>query len=308
MRGRAGPRSASPTWPTPRTRPSPARCWTPGWLKVYHPGAGGAARARLLARASSCAAISTSTAACARRSGTSRTCRRERWRGVTRRQLAGDLKWMRDQGWSAPRRARWGAALRRASREPPGVRRPGLARRATCPLGVRRRLSLEGSDGRRCSDPPPRPRRTTDVVPRGRQIAPARSEPAWAEMLRLSREGQAPLLDPVPGIAERPCLHVAVVIPPFARGSGGHGSIFQIVRGLERMGHTCSIWMYDSLGRHWERAVGAAPAHRRGVPAARSARLQGLRRLVRSRRRGRHRLGNGLSRRCCCPTATPGPT
>ncbi len=72
-------------------------------------------------------------------------------------------------------------------------------------------------------------------------------------MLRLSREGQAALLDPVPGMAERPCLHIAVVIPPFARGSGGHGSIFQIVRGLERMGHTCSIWLHDPLGHSWER-------------------------------------------------------
>ena len=42
-----------------------------GWAKAYHPGAGRAARARLPARRTSCAATSTSTAACARRSGTS---------------------------------------------------------------------------------------------------------------------------------------------------------------------------------------------------------------------------------------------
>jgi glycosyltransferase involved in cell wall biosynthesis len=40
------------------------------------------------------------------------------------------------------------------------------------------------------------------------------------------------------------------VIPPFARGSGGHASIFQIMRGLERMGHTCSVWLFDPIGRH----------------------------------------------------------
>ena len=168
--------------------------------------------------------------------------------GVTRSQVTGDLRWMREQSWPLRRRARWAArsALHHSSRQVFA----GLGSRAgSLPAGVQRRLSLEGrvdspggaTDG--------------DVVARGRPIAPSRSQPVWAEMLRLSREGQAPLLAPVPGMAERACLHVAVVIPPFTRGSGGHGSIFQIVRGLERAGHTCSIWMYDPLGRHWERAA-----------------------------------------------------
>ena len=41
-----------------------------------------------------------------------------------------------------------------------------------------------------------------------------------------------------------------MVIPPFARGSGGHTSIFQMMLRFERMGHTCSIWVHDPLGWH----------------------------------------------------------
>jgi glycosyltransferase involved in cell wall biosynthesis len=116
------------------------------------------------------------------------------------------------------------------------------------PVGVQRRLSLEGRDGA-----PVAPASDASPVPRGRAINPSREVPTWNEILRLSREGPAPLLEAVPGGAERPCLHIAIVIPPFARGSGGHGSIFQIVRGLERMGHTCSIWLHDPLGQSYER-------------------------------------------------------
>ena len=172
--------------------------------------------------------------------------------GVTRRQVAGDLRWMRDRGWPAQRRAQWAArsALHHSSRQVFA----GLGSRSgRLPAAVQRRLSLERREGAAPLEPGPPPTPKADVVARGRPIGPARSQPVWSEMLRLSREGQAPLLDAVAGTAERPCLHVAVVIPPFSRGSGGHGSIFQIVRGLERMGHTCSIWMHDPLGRHWER-------------------------------------------------------
>jgi glycosyltransferase involved in cell wall biosynthesis len=57
-------------------------------------------------------------------------------------------------------------------------------------------------------------------------------------------------LDAVPGQDKRGRLHVAVVIPPFGRGSGGHTSIAQLVLWLERIGHTCSIWLYDPENRH----------------------------------------------------------
>jgi glycosyltransferase involved in cell wall biosynthesis len=40
-------------------------------------------------------------------------------------------------------------------------------------------------------------------------------------------------------------LHVAVVVPFFSRGSGGHTTIANLVRGLERLGHRCSLWVDD---------------------------------------------------------------
>ncbi len=49
-------------------------------------------------------------------------------------------------------------------------------------------------------------------------------------------------------MAERDRLHVAFAIPPFSIGSGGHNIIFQLVLRLERMGHTCSLWVHDAFG------------------------------------------------------------
>jgi glycosyltransferase involved in cell wall biosynthesis len=40
-------------------------------------------------------------------------------------------------------------------------------------------------------------------------------------------------------------LHVAIVVPFFSRGSGGHMTIANLVRGLERLGHHCSLWIDD---------------------------------------------------------------
>ena len=49
-------------------------------------------------------------------------------------------------------------------------------------------------------------------------------------------------------------LHIAWVIPPFRRGSGGHMTIFNIVEELERKGHSCSIWVHDPTSQaRWPR-------------------------------------------------------
>jgi O-antigen biosynthesis protein len=168
--------------------------------------------------------------------------------GTARRQVAGDWRWMREHGWPAPRRVRWAArsAVHHTGRQVFA----GLGSRAErLPAPLRRTLSLERRDGTSPSTRDGTPGEQ-DVVPRGRSIAPTLTELTWSEMLRLSRDGEATLLDPSPGMSDRACLHIAVVIPPFARGSGGHASIFQLVQGLERMGHTCSIWLFDPRGRH----------------------------------------------------------
>jgi glycosyltransferase involved in cell wall biosynthesis len=72
---------------------------------------------------------------------------------------------------------------------------------------------------------------------------------APASLLQFLREGPtqlAPTHPATPGEA----LRVAVVVPQFRRGSGGHKTIADLVRGLEARGHTLSIWVEDEEGRH----------------------------------------------------------
>jgi glycosyltransferase involved in cell wall biosynthesis len=75
---------------------------------------------------------------------------------------------------------------------------------------------------------------------------------AW----RVLRDGPAPLLAADPAAAERTPLHVAVVLPSLPVGSGGHNVVFQIVLGLEALGHTCSLWVLDGPPRlEWAAAL-----------------------------------------------------
>ena len=82
------------------------------------------------------------------------------------------------------------------------------------------------------------------------QYGRPRTDPHYLEALRLDewrRQGAAPLRATQPG-TDGP-LQVALVIPPFQRGSGGHTTIANLVRGLEARGHTCSFWLDDPGGR-----------------------------------------------------------
>lgn len=45
-------------------------------------------------------------------------------------------------------------------------------------------------------------------------------------------------------------LDVAIVIPQFRRGSGGHKTIADLVRGLEARGHRIGLWLVDEEARH----------------------------------------------------------
>ena len=77
------------------------------------------------------------------------------------------------------------------------------------------------------------------------RYGPAKPESAFLEALTLTQlrdQGRAPLSDAEPPAG---ALDVAFVIPPFARGSGGHTTLSNIVRALERRGHRCSFWLDD---------------------------------------------------------------
>ena len=69
---------------------------------------------------------------------------------------------------------------------------------------------------------------------------------AWLDVLA----GRA--ADVWPGGPERAqadVLSVAVVIPSFRRGSGGHATIANLVRGLEARGHVVELWLVDQQRR-----------------------------------------------------------
>lgn len=161
----------------------------------------------------------------------------------TVRSVQGDLAWLRARGGGRGELVRW--APRSAAHH--GGRRvfSALGSRADrVPPAVRARLSLEGRDDGAASG---------SAAP---AVPPTERRHAWRTAHRLEpwaavlRDGPAPLLPTDPSLASAPSLRVAVVIPPFQKGSGGHRTICTLVREFERMGHTCSLWLHDDLGLH----------------------------------------------------------
>jgi glycosyltransferase involved in cell wall biosynthesis/GT2 family glycosyltransferase len=155
------------------------------------------------------------------------------------REVRADARWMRARDWPAARRALWLAR----SVAHHGGRRVGStlgSRAPRLPAPVQRALSLEG-------------RGAAAGPPRGRAVGAAGPGP-YEAIRQVARDGALELDAPMPGMADRRSLHVAVAIPPFQRGSGGHGTIFTLMAGLERMGHTCSVWVHDPEGRHGREA------------------------------------------------------
>lgn len=71
----------------------------------------------------------------------------------------------------------------------------------------------------------------------------------YAEALELAALRRAPAGALLPAPAAGAQLSLAFVVPFFAQGSGGHTTIANLVRALERRGHTCSIWIEDPARR-----------------------------------------------------------
>lgn len=171
---------------------------------------------------------------------------------TVRAETATDLRWMSAQGLPLPERMRWtGRAVVHH-----GGRRvfSALGSRADrLPAGVRRRISLERRDDGALA--PFDAETTLDAaqppvarVPQPAHIAPHQSFDDYDAAATVLRDGPAPLLDAIPGAAERERLRIALIVPPWRRGSGGHNTLFQLISRLERRGHVCSIWVSDLYG------------------------------------------------------------
>jgi glycosyltransferase involved in cell wall biosynthesis len=167
------------------------------------------------------------------------------------RQVAADRRWMAERELGGVTRARWTA---RAFTHHAGRRVFSAAgsRSQRLPSLLRRRLSLESraAAGTDDSGAPIATGSAGEVspVPPATHIEQKLSGEVYDVAAQVWRDGPAPLRDPLPGMAGRERLRLAMVIPPFSRGSGGHNTLFQIFSRLERRGHTCSVWLADYQG------------------------------------------------------------
>ena len=227
--------------------------------------------------------------------------------GAAAREVRADARWMREQGVPATGARALAGALGRAPQRPARGVRARLARRAAARGRCSRRCRSNGGPARSA----PSLRRRTATPPRCRTAATSARTRAPAPTRRscastaTARRRSTTRCRAWPSAAR--CTS-PIVIPPFARGSGGHNTIFTLIARLERMGHTCSIWMYDPHHRHHESACGAAPARsstssRRCAPRCTRASTTGTARTSRS-----PPAGTPPTRWRCCPTAARGPT
>jgi glycosyltransferase involved in cell wall biosynthesis/SAM-dependent methyltransferase len=152
--------------------------------------------------------------------------------------VAADRRWMEERGIAPGARARWTArsTVHHAGRK---VFSALGSRAERLPAAAQRAISLEG----RTSAGPAEARGGRAPVHRD-----ARGPDVWGDVTALKRLGEAPLLEPVPGMADAERLHVAVVIPHFRRGSGGHSTIYNLLTRLEDRGHLVSTWLHDPVG------------------------------------------------------------
>jgi glycosyltransferase involved in cell wall biosynthesis len=169
---------------------------------------------------------------------------------TVRAQVRRDLDYMRRRGDARGPRLVWGA---RSARHHAGrALFAALGSRAErLPVPVQKRLSLEGrfasGSGRRFD---------SGAAAAGRAVRATRHP--FDYVRAPSGAAQVPLAPASPHDGDKPLMHLAWLIPPFRRGSGGHMTIFTLIRELEGMGHSCSIWIHDPGGLMPRRAALAA--------------------------------------------------
>lgn len=168
-------------------------------------------------------------------------------------QVAADRRWMTERGeLSISARARWTArsAVHHSGRR---VFSALGSRAERVPAPLRRRISLEGREdaggnaagGRSANGGPPEPPAPLPELPPTEHVGQLLPRDDYDVVARIWNDGPAPLREPVEGMAERERLRLAMVIPPYSRGSGGHNTLFQIFTRLERRGHACSVYLAD---------------------------------------------------------------
>jgi glycosyltransferase involved in cell wall biosynthesis len=149
--------------------------------------------------------------------------------------VGADRRWLREQGLSGRALV---APLVVSGRHHAGRMAGSIigTRANRLPPALRRALSLEGRDSF-----------TPYEIPGGLLERPAAEVgPGWNyEFVRRAYPRQPIVLEPHAGRADGP-LTIAWVVPPWGIGSGGHTTIFRLVRQMEQRGHRCSIHLFDT--------------------------------------------------------------
>jgi len=163
-------------------------------------------------------------------------------------QVRADRRWMGEQGFTPAQQARWTArsVVHHTGRR---IAAPLGSRAERLPASARRRLSLERRGGGAIEGEVGAPSAPSELPPSTHQVPWGwRDEYAAAAVVR--RSGATPLLDPIPGMADRERLRIAMLLPHFRRGSGGHTILMQLLLGLERRGHVCSVYVRNTMNMH----------------------------------------------------------
>lgn len=116
------------------------------------------------------------------------------------------------------------------------------------PRGLRSQLSLEARDDGGLPDISEAPATRQDTLPPPTPVPATVGSSDYEVVVRVWNEGPARLLDVPPDLPDRARLRIAMIIPPFARGSGGHNTLMQLLLRLEKKGHICSVWVHDYYG------------------------------------------------------------
>ncbi len=172
--------------------------------------------------------------------------------GHIHRSVRGDIHWLEGRGASASEVAGW--SVRSAAHH--GGRRLFSAtgsRAHRLPAVARGRLSLERRDGTASLTEPGVGADAAAIagfspLRAAMTVGAAAEHELYAAAAQVWRDGPAPLLEPIERMSERRRLRIAMLIPEFGRGSGGHALLFQIFSKLEQRGHICSVWVHDYFG------------------------------------------------------------
>jgi glycosyltransferase involved in cell wall biosynthesis len=120
---------------------------------------------------------------------------------------------------------------------------------------LRKLLSLEGRDSFTPYDVPESPLLASTTQPDAKQI-PSTGDWDWSFVVD-AYPSQPPAVDAHSGDARGP-WRVAWVVPPWSIGSGGHTTIFRLIRQLELRGHGNAIFVFEPPYGRDPRRRGAA--------------------------------------------------